>query len=95
MAPVGAAAALLVFDPAAAEVVLAEVGATELVLVEVTNVLVFDAALELEEEEEDPDPAAGASARIFCEACSATATIRADGLVETMPGKMEASTTKS
>lgn len=34
-------------------------------------------------------------ARIFAAACSATATMRADGLVLTRPGKMDASTTKS
>ena len=34
------------------------------------------------------------SARIFSEACSATVTIRAEGLVVGIPGKMLASTTK-
>lgn len=41
-------------------------------------------------EEKEPLPLA----RILSEACSATATIIAEGFVETIPGNTEASTTK-
>lgn len=50
--------------------------------------LVDDVDLIADEEAED-----GARARILAAACSPTATMRELGLVEGIPGKMEASTT--